>query len=231
MPVTRHAPEAPADPRNAPAYPIAEAARYLRLPVATLRSWVVGRGEHGTHNAGVIRPASRNPAVLSFWNLIEGHVLRALRTDHGVSLHAVRNAVKYAEAELGIDRLLLSSQLRTNAGQVFLDEYGKLTSLSASGQLVLRKLLESHLQRVEWDKWQFPVRLFPFLHGAESTTARPIVIDPSLGFGRPLLSRRGISTAIIRERLDAGESVAELAHDYDLQTEEIEQAVIYEGAA
>lgn len=210
---------------------MAEAARYLRLPAATLRAWVAGRTDRSAPSAGVIRPASRKPPVLSFWNLIEAHVLRALRADHGVSLHAVRRAVRYAEQELGIERLLLSQKLHTEAGEVFLEKYGTLINLSASGQLVIRKLLETHLRRVEWDRWQFPVRLYPFLHGEESTTERPIVIDPSVGFGRPLVTRRGISTAIIRERVDAGESVIELAQDYDLTVDEIEQAVVYEGAA
>ena len=31
------------DLRNQPAYALAEASRYLKLPTATLRSWVVGR--------------------------------------------------------------------------------------------------------------------------------------------------------------------------------------------
>ncbi len=31
------------DPKDAPAYTLIEAARYIKSPVATLRSWVVGR--------------------------------------------------------------------------------------------------------------------------------------------------------------------------------------------
>ncbi len=41
----------------------------------------------------------------------------------------------------------------------------------------------------------------------------------------------GISTSAIAERIDAGESVAELAADYELNAEEIEQAVLYDRAA
>jgi hypothetical protein len=43
--------------------------------------------------------------MLSFWNLIEAHVLRALRTEHAVSVKALRKALDYAEKELGIERL------------------------------------------------------------------------------------------------------------------------------
>jgi uncharacterized protein (DUF433 family) len=45
------------------------------------------------------------------------------------------------------------------------------------------------------------------------------------------LTSRGISTHAIAERLDAGESAADLAADYDLPPADIEQAALYERAA
>jgi uncharacterized protein (DUF433 family) len=60
---------------------------------------------------------------------------------------------------------------------------------------------------------------------------KPIAIDPKIAFGRPVMVRMGISTGTIAERIDAGESVSELAADYSLSPEEIEQAVLYERAA
>ena len=48
---------------------------------------------------------------------------------------ALRKALDYAERELKIDRLLLRKELRAGAGKVFLDRYGQLIDLSASGQL------------------------------------------------------------------------------------------------
>ena len=99
----------------------------------------------------LIHPPQRNPPVLSFWNLIEAHVLRSLRTDHGVSIKALREALQYAERSLMIDQLLLSKELRAHAGHVFLDHYGKLINLPASGQLAMRRVFDEHLKRVEWD--------------------------------------------------------------------------------
>jgi len=72
------------DRREQPAYPLAEAARYLKLPVTTLRSWVVGRPypKAGSveHFHPLIKAAQAKPLLLSFWNLIEAHVLLSLRT-------------------------------------------------------------------------------------------------------------------------------------------------------
>ena len=74
--------------RDSAAYTPAEAARYLRLPVAKLRSWVLGRQYPTAEGSGqfppLIRPASQQLPLLSFANLVEAHVLRSLRTEHGV---------------------------------------------------------------------------------------------------------------------------------------------------
>lgn len=223
------------DLRNEPAYSLAEAARYLKLASATLRSWVVGReypkGEGVAQFRPLIHPPQQAPPTLSFWNLIEAHVLRSLRTEHGVSIQALRKALAYAEKKQGVERLLLSKELRTHAGRLLLDRYGELIELSASGQLAMRRMFEAHLARVEWDEWQFPVRLYPFTTGSTLDSARPIAIDAKVAFGRPVMVRMGISTHAIAERIDAGESVDDVARDYDLTPPEVEEAVLYERAA
>jgi len=158
-------------------------------------------------------------------------VLRSLRTEHGVSVRALRNALTYAEKALDIRRLLLRPELRTNAGKVFLDRYGQLIEISASGQLAMRRLFEEHLKRVEWDTSKSPVRFYPFVLSSAPSDERSIVIDPRISFGRPVLVRKGISTSAIADRIDAKESIADIASDYDLTVSEIEQAALYERAA
>lgn len=223
------------DIRSQACYPVAEAARYLRLPAATLRSWAWGREYETTRGArhfpAIIKPASRKPPLLSFWNLIEAHVLRSLRLNHAVSVQAVRKALEFAQKELNVDRLLLSPELRSSAGELFLDHYGELIQVSASGQIAMRQVMLQHLDRVEWDEWKFPVRLFPFQASLEPGSSRFIAIDPAIAFGRPILVERGIATEIIVDRIDAGESVADVAADYDLSAADVEQAILYERAA
>ncbi len=57
----------------------------------------------------------------------------------------------------------------------------------------MRKIFEVHLQRIEWGKLPFPTRLFPFVV-AGSMEAKPIVIDPEISFGRPVVTGAFIST-------------------------------------
>lgn len=220
--------------RNQPAYSLTEAARYLKVAPATLRSWVVGRSypkaDGKARFTPLIQPAAAPPATLSFWNLIEAHVLRSLRTDHGVSMDALRKAIRYAQTTLKIERLLLSQELRTDAGKLLLERYGQLIELSASGQMAMRRTFNEHLARVEWDEWKFPVRLYPFVSSGLANT-RPIAITANIAFGRPVLVQSGITTETIAERIDAGESIEELAFDYEVTREQIEEAVLYERSA
>ena len=87
------------DVRELPAYGVAEAAHYLLVPRATLRSWVAGMsyGSDGerTFFKPVIQPAATSPVALSFINLIEAHVLAAIRRKHRVDMPAVRRAIEY----------------------------------------------------------------------------------------------------------------------------------------
>lgn len=223
------------DLRSQPAYSLAEAARYVKVASATLRSWVLGRPYPKADGVGhfrpLIHPPKRQPPQLSFWNLIEAHVLRSLRTEHGVSLGDVRTAIAFAEKRLGIENLLRSRDLRTQGGDLLLERYGELIELSASRQLAMRRLFREHLERVEWDEWLFPVRLYPFVSGGMPSFERAIAIDPKIAFGRPIVASLGITTQAIADRVDAGERVDEVAADYGLSAAEIEQAIVYERAA
>jgi uncharacterized protein (DUF433 family) len=216
---------------DTPAYGVAEAARYLKIAPATLRSWVAGRsyptGEGEAYFEPLIQLPEEETRLLSFNNLIEAYALRSLRREHGVSIKAVRKAVDYAESKLNIPRLLLSHELLTHAGDLFVQRYGELINLSRSGQLALRKILEAHLRRIDW-KNELPVRLYPYF---EYDHNKLIAIDPSIQFGRPILIRKGISTSVIADRIDAGESVEFIAADYDIAKDEVELAIMYERAA
>ena len=82
------------DPRQQPAYTIAEAAHYLDLPMPTIRYWATGRGNCGA----LIDVPARHPVLLSFLNLAELHVLAAVRREHAVSMPKVRAAERTGRA-------------------------------------------------------------------------------------------------------------------------------------
>ena len=221
-------------PQDKPRYTLAHAARYLYISSSTLRSWV--RGRHYPRKGGRQHwpPLIKADDLLSFNNLIEAHVLRALRVDHNVKMSAVREALDYAEREFDIPRLLLSRQLLATPGNVFLERFGQLINLSRSGQLAARQLLNAHLRRVEWDLSGVPAKLYPVdSYDVEtlSSARRVILIDPRISFGRPVVASRAIRTSMIVGRINAGEDPAIVAEEYRLQPYEIDAAIQYEEAA
>lgn len=223
------------DPRAEPWYTYPEAARATGVPASTLRSWTVGQRYARKHDVGFFEPVIPRPSDsdprLSFVNLIEAHVLRALRSVHEVRLQHIREAVAVAEQEFGVSRLLVSPDLRTSAGQLFLDHYSGLTELSEARQLVLRDVLNQFLERVEFDASNLPLELHPFARVPRNASEKPISLSPLISFGRAVIKRVGVSTDAIVERLEAGEPLADVQQDYGLRMDELEEAVLYEAAA
>ena len=221
------------DIRAMPCYSIPEAAHYLRIPETTLRSWVRGRKYPTSEGDQFFQPVIELPDdsqnLLSFINLVEIHVLDAIRRDHRISLHKVRIAIDFIEKELKSDHPLAYQKLETDGLDLFVEGYGQLINVSRAGQLALRELLQAHLRRIDRDSAGYALRLYPFTRKrlGQQLIEEPkaIVIDPRISFGRPVLTGTGIPTAIIAERYKAGEAIGALADDYGCPTLKIEEAI------
>jgi uncharacterized protein (DUF433 family) len=214
-------------PEDVPAYPFPEAALLAGVPVSTLRSWVLGRpfpSRAGQRwSLSVIHLPKGERRFLSFTNLVEVHVLAAMRRKHALELNAIRRAVRYVHDELQVEHPLANEQFKTNGVDLFVERLGKLINASREGQLGMRDVLVDSLDRVEYDRQGRAVRLFPLLKRADAP--KSIVIDPRRAFGRPVLAGTSVPAADIRARFDAGDGVDELARDYDVSPELIEDAL------
>ena len=217
------------DLRELPAYGVAEAAHYLRVPAATLRAWVAGMSYGNDRDRKffqpVIQPAATSPVVLSFINLIEAHVLAAIRRKHRVDMPAVRRSVAFLQNKLGSPHPLSDHKFETDGIDLFISHYGQFISVSQGGQLAVRELLQAHLRRIERDDRGFPIRLYPFTRAGSVEEPRNIVIDPFISFGRAVITGTGVTTELVAERFKAGESADELATDYGCDREKIEEAI------
>ena len=217
------------DPRDISTYAISEAARYLRIPAGTVRSWVAGRRYETTQGDQYFQPLiltnDRTPRLLSFTNLIEIHVLRAIRKDHKIQLDKVRAALDYLESELQVTHPLARSEFRTDGIDLFTEHYGTLINASKSGQTNLKDALNAHLERIEPDDNGLAIKLYPFTRSQEENNPRIVVIDPRIAFGRLIIVGTGIPTHIVAERYQAGDSIDDLADDYNCRHDTIEEAI------
>lgn len=227
------------DLRLAPAYSVAEASHYLRMPEETLRSWVLGRwypaGGERKRSRPLIRLDDPEGRYLSFINLVEAHVLAAIRRGYRVKLPKVRTALDYVRGQFGVERPLIDETFQTDGLDLFVERYGSLINASLKGQEEMREMLSLYLERIERNAQGFPIRLFPFTRRTESEAGlksdpRIVVMNPSVSFGRPVIAGTGIPVSSIYERYQAGDSVADLAQDFRLETGAIEEAIRCEAA-
>ena len=208
--------------RQTPAYSFVEAAHYLNLPVSTLSSWF--KGQAGFRP--VLRRDGRPGEGISFLNLVEAHVLAAIRREHRIPLQKVRRALDYLERELGMNRPLTSVRFETDGVNLLVRELGKLVNVSRQGQFEMESVVRRFLKRIRRDPAGVPIKLYPFTRKpATNAEPEPVVIDPCLAFGRPVLAGRAVPTAVLANRFKAGDSLNELALDHDISSQAIEEAI------
>jgi uncharacterized protein (DUF433 family) len=215
-----------------PAYLAVEVARMLIVPASTIKAWSFGQkhldGRPGRFRA-VIAPADARRRLLSFANLCELHVLAGIRRRHKVSLPTVRASLAFVGKELKVERPLIAQQFLTDGIDLFINHAGQLLNTNTRQQ-GWRGDFENALLRIEWNPQGAPVRLFPFTRSSRELSGQPraVVIDPNLSFGRPVLARAGVTTDVVQDRFNAGDSPDEMAEDYGVDTSDIPEAIRFE---
>jgi hypothetical protein len=138
-----------------------EAAHYLRIPESTLRMWLFGQEYRAADRPRTLRPvilpAASDPPALSFINMVEAHVLTAIRYQHKVPLPAVRRAVEYLTREFHSKHPLAEEQFQTDGVSLFVERLG-LLNVSAPGQFAMREILSALLRRVDRDEHGLAIR-------------------------------------------------------------------------
>ena len=218
-----------------PAYRVAEAARILALPAATVTAWCFGHDYR--HRDGspkrfrrVIDAADARRRELSFVNLCELHLLAVIRRHHGVRLVQVRKAIDFLRRELDVRRPLATQKFLTNGVALFVEHAGELLNVSEQGQRALREDFERALMRIEFGKHGGPVVLFPFTREVSASEDQPrsVIVDPARSFGRPVVAGAYVRTEVIEQRFRAGETIAEMAEDYGVSAATVEEALRFE---
>ncbi|MEQ4300769.1 DUF433 domain-containing protein [Plantactinospora sp. B6F1] len=229
---------------DVPLYTQAETARYVDMPASTLRTWTRGysrrpgqrrrSAEVATPEAGtVVRarpvvtylppPRPSDPSV-PFIGLAEAMFLSALRKA-GVPLQQIRPALSLVQERLGVAHALASRRLYAAGAQLLweVSEEGELGSgarraliVLRDGQYVFREVIERYLKRIEYadDGYAHRVRL-PAYEVAQ------IAADPQINFGRPFFAVTGAPVTAVLGRIRAGESLAEVADDFDLPADQV----------
>jgi len=224
------------DPRAIPTYGIWESAHLLKIPPDTLRSWIRGRDYPTKHGTKRFQPLITLPdedlPLLSFINLIEAHVLDAIRYKDRIPLDNVRDAVKHLRERYNSEHPLVEFEFQHDGVDLFTEIARDIINVTKQGQIAIREVVSAYLKRIARDPQGSAIALYPYLtrHPQQVEEPKLILIDPRISFGKAILVGVGVPTAVIADRNEAGESVDELAEDYGCEASEIAQAIEYERA-
>ncbi|MCU1499820.1 MAG: hypothetical protein JWM47_3773 [Acidimicrobiales bacterium] len=219
---------------DTPLYSVAEAARYLDVPRTTFTTWAKGYVRHSPDR----RPVTGAPVLsvvegtagtsVPFIALAEGMVLAAIRRT-GVPMQRIRPALLALQEELGLDHALASRRLYSDGAEVLYDFAQQHASAVAptrelvvlrSGQQVFTEVVNDYLQRIEYG----PDGYARLLH-LPGYQRRQVVADPTRSFGQPMFVHGGARVSDVIDRFQAGESLPDLAEDFGVPIEDLEDAL------
>jgi uncharacterized protein (DUF433 family) len=154
-------------------------------------------------------------------------MLSSMRAIYDVRIPKVRKALinlaKYVEHK----HPLVEQAFQTDRRDLFIEHLGSVVNLSQHEQVLIPGVMELYLERIERDpKGLF--KLYPFVMERKQNEPRLILINPAVGFGKPVIAGTGISTAVIASRFNARESVPDLASEYGVSPTQIEEAIRWE---
>jgi uncharacterized protein (DUF433 family) len=215
---------------NAGLYTVPEAARLTRISVGKIRRWLKGydfrSGTSLRHSDAVwkseIKPL-QNKLSLSFRDLLELRFVDAF-IRAGVSWRTMRRAHTKAQEQLKTTHPFCSNRIATDGRNILLrqgeeDSDQALINL-ATDQKEFSRIVETFLKELEFsgdDIVWWPL-------GRQ----RNIVLDPKRNFGQPTAARSGVPSLVLARSAKANKSQDEVVKWYEVQPEEVRDAVEFE---
>ncbi len=205
-------------------FTLRETAAYLGIPKSTVQWWARPPGSK--------RPlitcfsARGRQATVPFIGFAEAFVLSSFRKA-GVPLQRIRPAVNVLAKEIGVEHALASKRLYTDGAEVLFDYASKHGEREVMDLVVVRtqqrqfsEIVEGYLKRIQYggDGWADSV-LLPAYENAE------VIVDPKVAFGLPLVVHGGARVEDLVDRFQAGDSVADIAADFSVPPDQVEDVI------
>ena len=222
--------------RDIPIYSIPQAAQYLRLRKDSLRHWVVGWYSETKADKRFFEPLIELPQhnlellpqsktrLLSFTNLVEAHVLIAIFKATGFSRKQLNTDLKCVNSHFSTPHLYARIEFQVEGIALLFEKFGQKLAASDREQEA-RQILDTYFDRILRDEAGLPLKFYPFTKVPGANEPKTVMIDPRISFGRPVLAGTGIPTAMLAERFKAGDSIDELAEDYNCSRLQIEEGI------
>ncbi|MFF1276360.1 DUF433 domain-containing protein [Streptomyces marokkonensis] len=196
----------------------AETASYLEIPQSTLTSWLRGQAA-GAPLVHQVEPVRKGQPSVPFIAVAEAHVLRSLRS-LGLRMSEIREAAAAVRDAFDTPYGLVSKRVATDGVDIFIEHgWGDLRR-ARDGQVPIQEVVSDYLRYLNWE----PGDDFPSsLRLRQYPDSVPVVIDPRFGHGLPVVAANRVTVKAIIDLWEAGESVEDIAYDYDMTPEQVDE--------
>jgi len=208
------------DLRELPNYTIAEAARCLGIPVATLRSWFKGHSKGGKAYGPFLKMS--DASRLTFFEIMQADALFSMSRGNQTTLRTFRSQLK------DLDPMdLVRKNIFFDRHSIYREFEACFVSLREQGQTYEKTVIEPYLKRVHYDSKNVAYRIYPFTSRADDIAIplTNIVIDPKVCYGAVFHDKIGAPVTVIGKRFDLGDDEDVLAKDFGTTKEYIREAI------
>lgn len=207
-------------------YSVAEAARFARMPVATLNRWFFGGGDFKPMRDSGITAAEGKQ--ITFVDFVEALAIRSLRADHHVSLQKIKEAIRNAREHYGIEHPFAHQTHQTvligKDLHIFLWQDADPVGLTGRdlGQKSMKPCIEAYMRDLEFDEAGLARLYRAYTHKDQG-----VVLNPKLHFGVPTLESCGFTAETLWRAAVAEGSIERAAEIYEVPAEAVEAAYRY----
>jgi uncharacterized protein (DUF433 family) len=207
-------------------YAVSDVARYTGLSASTVRSWFKWRSDkkgRGPFFHSDYRPNGGDYAV-SFVNLIEAYVASLFKSE-GVKPLIIRKAYAVLKRDLGVEHPFAHADLYTDGMSIIRSAGREIHSTELCGVVTKNGVFREfrkHLRHIEYSETKLAARW---------RISPGVIIDPTLGFGKPVVESTGITTFVLARQYEAnGKDAALVGRLFNVKAAEVLNAVRFEAA-
>ena len=202
-----------------PSYQVSEVARYVGVHRNTVSAWI-NRQDPGL-------PKRAKGTSLSYLELVEMAFVASFKQLE-VPMKRIRDARFFLAMSAGSDYPFATRAFKTEGHRALMEYYGFGSYKGWKGVVVSNAhgpsaWTESMVDRFAAFDYEHEIAIRWHLAGRDSQVA----IDPRIAFGAPMVS--GLPTRILLGRFDSGETIREIADDFEIDETAVQDALAFEN--
>lgn len=210
--------------RTQPMYSFSEVAHLGQVSVGTVRNWLFGYSSKQGEFKPLFEGHPEEERACSFLELIEIVVAAKFRKAERRPFWVVRRAYDNARKIWpDIEYPFANLELKSIGGHIvrIIRAPGvALQAVDLPEQYTIPDIVQETLEQIEYE-YELASRWYPVGKGI------PIVVDPQISGGLPIVKGRGITVEAIHKRFKAKQKMDFIAKDFEIDRETVEEIIRY----